>query len=54
MEEDDDDDDDVDVYFFSLHVSSDYMPIIRRNNCISFQPAYQTAIHTEQQVPSVT
>jgi hypothetical protein len=22
------------VYFFSLHVSGDYVPIIRRNNCI--------------------
>jgi len=22
------------VYFYSLHVSSDYVPIIRRNNCI--------------------
>ena len=22
------------VYFFSLHVSDDYVPIIRRNNCI--------------------
>jgi len=22
------------VYFFSLHVSCDYVPIIRRNNCI--------------------
>jgi len=22
------------VYFFSLHVSKDYVPIIRRNNCI--------------------
>jgi hypothetical protein len=23
------------VYFFSLHVLSDYVPVIRRNNCIS-------------------
>jgi len=22
------------VYFFSLHVSGDYVPVIRRNNCI--------------------
>jgi hypothetical protein len=22
------------IYFFSLHISGDYMPIIRRNNCI--------------------
>ena len=22
------------VYFFSLHISRDYVPIIRRNNCI--------------------
>jgi len=22
------------VYFFSLHVSVDYVPIIRRNNCL--------------------
>ena len=22
------------VYFFSVHVSGDYVPIIRRNNCI--------------------
>jgi len=22
------------VYFFSLHVSGNYVPIIRRNNCI--------------------
>jgi hypothetical protein len=22
------------VYFFSLHVSGEYVPIIRRNNCI--------------------
>ena len=50
MEEDDDDDDDDDVHFFSLHVSSDYVPIISRNSCISFQPAYQTATHTEKQV----
>jgi len=22
------------AYFFSLHISGDYVPIIRRNNCI--------------------
>ena len=22
------------VYFFSLHVSGEYVPIVRRNNCI--------------------
>jgi len=26
------------AYFFSLHVSSDYVPIIRRNNCIYATP----------------
>ena len=26
------------VYFFSLHVSGDYVPIIRRNNCIYVMP----------------
>jgi len=45
--------------FFSLHVSGDYVPIIRRNNCIyatfgtcyyvwmtvCMQGAYQTVIH---------
>jgi len=50
------------VYFFTLHVSGDYVPITRRNNCIyatlgichtgmqggiSFHPAYQTVIHRE-------
>jgi len=50
------------VYFFSLHVSGDYVPIIRRNNCICatldtchsvWMTAYQTVNHTEWQVPSV-
>ena len=47
------------IYFFSLYVSDDYVPIIRRNNCIystlgtchsvwmtGMQGAYQTVIHT--------
>ena len=46
------------VYFFSLHVSGDYVPIVRRNNCIyatlgnyysvwmTVGYAYQTVIHT--------
>jgi len=45
---------------FSLHVSGDYVPIIRRNNCMrhlvlvilcgwlsGMQGAYQTVIHIE-------
>jgi len=56
---------------FSLHVSVDYVSIIRRNNCIyvtlgichsvrvtvwyaGCHPAYQTVVHTEWQIPSVT
>jgi len=40
------------VYFFSLRVSGDYVPIIRRNNCIYgaigiCHSVYLTVIHTE-------
>jgi len=48
------------VYFYSLHVSGNCVPIIRRNNCVSatlvfvtlcglpsgMQDAYQTVIRT--------
>ena len=48
------------VHFYSLHVSGNHLPIIRRINCInaipgichsvwtiSSHPAYQTVVHTE-------
>ena len=42
------------VYFFTLHVSGDYVPVIKRNNCMyatlgtcssGVHPAYLTVIH---------
>jgi len=48
------------VYLFSLHVSCNYVPIMRRKDCIyvtlgtcysvrmtGMHPAYQSVIHTE-------
>jgi len=34
------------VYFFSLHVSGDYVPIISRNNCI--YDTLHSTLHTRQ------
>ena len=50
------------VYFYSLHVSDSYVPIIRRINCINRHqvcvtlcrwPAYQTVFYTDWHIPDV-
>ena len=51
-----------DLYLYLLHVSGDYVPIIRRNNCVfstlgtcysvwmTVWYAYQAVIHTQKQL----
>jgi len=53
------------VYFYSLHVSGNHVPIIRRINCVNAIPgichsvwttvwyAYQTVVHTEWHIPGI-
>jgi hypothetical protein len=42
------------VYFYSLHVSGSYVPIIRRTNCINKTSGIcRSVIYRERQIPDV-